>query len=141
MREIVVNALIHRDYTIAGGAVSLAIFDDRVEIWSAGKFPNGITPESLKAAHLSVQRNPIIAEVFYRLHSDLWHSIARSRRAPPPERPPTLHPPAMPAGAQQLSRTGGWDSIKGHLAPAYGSWWADAVVLASIGRQLDKFEN
>lgn len=29
MREILVNALIHRDYSIAGGAVSLAIFDDR----------------------------------------------------------------------------------------------------------------
>ena len=56
MREILVNALIHRDYTIAGGAVSLAIFDDRVEVWSAGKFPNGITPESLRQAHLSVHR-------------------------------------------------------------------------------------
>lgn len=66
MREILVNALIHRDYTIAGGAVSLAIFDDRVEVWSAGRFPTGITPESLKHAHPSVQRNPIIAEVFHR---------------------------------------------------------------------------
>ena len=37
-----------------------------VEVWSAGKFPHGITPESLKHAHLSVQRNPIIAEVFHR---------------------------------------------------------------------------
>lgn len=66
MREILVNALIHRDYSIAGGAISLAIFDDRVEVWSAGKYPNGITPESLKREHLSVQRNPIIADVFHR---------------------------------------------------------------------------
>lgn len=66
MREILVNALIHRDYSIAGGAVSLAIFDDRVEVWSAGKYPNGITPESLTRSHLSVQRNPIIADVFHR---------------------------------------------------------------------------
>lgn len=66
MREILVNALIHRDYAIAGGAVSLAIFDDRVEVWSAGRFPNGITPASLAQAHPSVQRNPIIAEVFHR---------------------------------------------------------------------------
>lgn len=66
MREILVNALIHRDYSIAGGAVSLAIFDDRVEVWSAGKYPNGITPDSLTRAHLSVQRNPIIAEAFHR---------------------------------------------------------------------------
>ncbi len=66
MREILVNALIHRDYTIAGGAVSLAIFDDHVEVWSAGGFPKGITPDSLSGNHPSVQRNPIIADVFYR---------------------------------------------------------------------------
>lgn len=66
LREILVNALIHRDYSIAGGAVSLAIFDDRVEVWSAGTFPRGITADSLTKAHLSVQRNPIIAEVFHR---------------------------------------------------------------------------
>jgi ATP-dependent DNA helicase RecG len=66
LREIVVNALIHRDYTIAGGAVSVAIFDDRVEVWSAGRLPVGITPDDLVREHDSIQRNPIIAEVFYR---------------------------------------------------------------------------
>ncbi len=66
MREILVNAIVHRDYSLAGGAVSLAIFDDRVEVWSAGALPAGITAESLAAEHLSVQRNPIVAEVFYR---------------------------------------------------------------------------
>lgn len=66
MREILVNALIHRDYTIAGGAVSLAIFDDRVEVWSAGRYPAGITPELLSRSHPSVQRNPVIADVFHR---------------------------------------------------------------------------
>ncbi len=65
-REILVNALIHRDYSIAGGAVSLAIFDDRVEVWSAGTYPTGITPDKLNKPHLSVQRNPIIADVFNR---------------------------------------------------------------------------
>lgn len=66
MREILVNALIHRDYSIAGGAVSLAVFDNRVEIWSAGTYPAGITPDMLTRDHPSVQRNPIIADVFYR---------------------------------------------------------------------------
>jgi len=60
------NALIHRDYSIAGGAISLAVFDDRVEVWSAGKYPKGITPDMLSRRHPSVQRNPIIADVFYR---------------------------------------------------------------------------
>lgn len=66
MREILVNALIHRDYSIAGGSVSLAIFDDRVEVWSAGRFPSGITPDMLTRKHLSVLRNPIISDVFHR---------------------------------------------------------------------------
>jgi len=66
MREILVNALIHRDYSVAGGAVSLAIFDDRVEVWSAGKYPEGITPDMLNRRHPSIQRNPIIADVFHR---------------------------------------------------------------------------
>ena len=29
---------------LSKGAISLAIFDDRVEVWSAGRFPTGITP-------------------------------------------------------------------------------------------------
>ena len=66
LREIIVNALIHRDYTIAGGAVSLATFDDRVEVWSAGRLPSGITTADLSREHDSIQRNPIIAEVFHR---------------------------------------------------------------------------
>ncbi|MEW6742534.1 MAG: ATP-binding protein [Planctomycetota bacterium] len=66
MREILVNALIHRDYSIAGGAISLAIFDDRVEVWSAGTYPTGIRPEMLTRQHQSVLRNPIIADIFHR---------------------------------------------------------------------------
>lgn len=66
MREILVNALIHRDYSIAGGAVSLAVFDDRVEVWSVGKLPGGVTPEMLSREHHSVLRNPLIADVFHR---------------------------------------------------------------------------
>jgi len=60
------NALIHRDYSNAGSAMSLAIFDDRVEVWSTGTFPKGITPEALRRDHPSVLRNPIITDVFHR---------------------------------------------------------------------------
>ncbi|MBI3371911.1 MAG: hypothetical protein HY017_09180 [Betaproteobacteria bacterium] len=66
-REILLNAFIHRDYTIAGGAVSFAIFDDRVEVWSARRFPTGITPESLKArTPVGAAKPDSIAEVFHR---------------------------------------------------------------------------
>ncbi len=65
LREALVNAFCHRDYTIVGGAVSLAIYDDRLEIWSDGTLPFGLTPEALKRDHPSKPRNPLIAKVFY----------------------------------------------------------------------------
>ncbi len=65
LREALVNAFCHRDYTIIGGAVSLAIYDDRLEIWSDGTLPFNLRPEDLKRDHPSRPRNPIIAQVFY----------------------------------------------------------------------------
>lgn len=65
LREALVNAFCHRDYTIVGGAVSLAIYDDRLEIWSDGILPFNLKPEDLKKDHASRPRNPIIAQVFY----------------------------------------------------------------------------
>jgi len=65
LREALVNAFCHRDYTIIGGAVSLAIYDDRLEIWSDGTLPFDLKPEDLKREHPSRPRNPLIAQVFY----------------------------------------------------------------------------
>jgi ATP-dependent DNA helicase RecG len=66
LREALVNAFCHRDYSLAGGAVSLAIYDDRLEIWSDGTLPFGLTVSDLKRNHLSRPRNPLISEVFYK---------------------------------------------------------------------------
>jgi len=66
LREAVVNAICHRDYAIAGGAVHVAIYDDRLEIISSGLLPPGITVADLKRDHSSRLRNPLIAEPFYR---------------------------------------------------------------------------
>jgi ATP-dependent DNA helicase RecG len=65
LREALVNAFCHRDYGIPGGAVSLAVYDDRLEIWSDGALPAGIRVEDLKQEHPSKPRNPIIARIFY----------------------------------------------------------------------------
>lgn len=65
LREALVNAFCHRDYSIIGGAVSLAIYDDRLEIWSDGTLPFDLKPEDLKREHPSRPRNPLIAQVFY----------------------------------------------------------------------------
>ena len=66
VREALINGLIHRDYSVGGGAVSLAIFDDRLEVWSTGTLPPGMTVEKLKGTHESVPRNPLVATVFHR---------------------------------------------------------------------------
>jgi ATP-dependent DNA helicase RecG len=66
LREALVNAICHRDYSLAGGAISLAIFDDRLEIASTGTLPFGLTVQDLKEDHASRPRNPLLAEIFYR---------------------------------------------------------------------------
>ncbi|MGH2542552.1 MAG: ATP-binding protein, partial [Ardenticatenaceae bacterium] len=66
LREALVNAICHRDYALPGGAVSLAIFDDRLEIWSDGTLPSGLRVDDLKRDHQSRPRNPLVASVLYK---------------------------------------------------------------------------
>ena len=82
VREAIINAICHRDYSIAGGAVSVAIFDDRMEIVSTGTLPEGVSIEDVKGEHYSRPRNPLVADVFYRRGLiDLWgrgiHNVIR----------------------------------------------------------------
>jgi ATP-dependent DNA helicase RecG len=75
LREALVNALCHRDYSIPGGAVSVAIFEDRLEIASTGTLPQGISVSDLKRDHFSQPRNPMLADIFYRRGLiELWGS-------------------------------------------------------------------
>jgi ATP-dependent DNA helicase RecG len=57
--ELIVNALIHRDYFV-DSPVRIFIFKDRIEIISPGILPNNLTEENIKSG-VSVQRNPILA--------------------------------------------------------------------------------
>ena len=65
-REAIANALCHRDYSIVGGSVGIAVYDDRLEVTSAGALHFGLTPERLFASHESMPWNPLIARAFYR---------------------------------------------------------------------------
>ena len=65
-REALANALCHRDYSIGGGSIGVAIYDDRLEITSTGMLHFGLTPEMLFAPHESIPWNPLIADAFYR---------------------------------------------------------------------------
>ena len=73
VREALANAFVHRDYASGGGAVALALFDDRLEIISAGGLHFGLTPEMLFLPHESRPWNPLMANVFYRRgHIESW---------------------------------------------------------------------
>jgi len=65
LREAVVNAIIHRDYAIKGTSIYVRIYDDRIEIENPGGLPDGITKRDFGKS--SVRRNPIIADLFYRM--------------------------------------------------------------------------
>lgn len=64
VREALSNAIAHRDYMISGHT-DIAIFDNRIEIWSSGTLPEGIQIKDLNKTHKSVLRNPAIAEMLY----------------------------------------------------------------------------
>jgi ATP-dependent DNA helicase RecG len=65
LREALTNALIHRDYSYPGGSISVAVYDDCVNISNTGHLPRGVLLKELSKPHQSVQRNPLIAHVFY----------------------------------------------------------------------------
>lgn len=59
LEEIVVNALVHRDYFISA-PIRVFVFSDRVEVISPGHLPNNLTVENIKAGN-SNARNPVLA--------------------------------------------------------------------------------
>ena len=65
LREALINALAHRDYSYAGGSIDIAVYDDRIEISNNGDLPHGVSLSLLTQAHKSIPRNPLIANVFY----------------------------------------------------------------------------
>lgn len=65
-REALANALCHRDYSMGGGSIGLAVYDDRLEVASTGRLHFGLIPDDLFEPHESRPWNPLIARTFYR---------------------------------------------------------------------------
>lgn len=65
LRETFVNALVHRDYSLAA-PIRILMFDDRLEVHSPGKLPNGVTVENIRVG-IHVERNPIILSLMAKL--------------------------------------------------------------------------
>ena len=62
LREVLVNALAHRDYSIAGTDVMLSIFSDRTEIQSPGRLPNTVTIDGLRSG-MRYARNQTLVNI------------------------------------------------------------------------------
>ncbi len=66
IREVIRNAVVHRDYSLTGKDVKVAIYDDMVEITSPGLLPPSIDYAAMESRQ-SDARNKVIAPVFKRL--------------------------------------------------------------------------
>lgn len=80
LRETLVNAVAHRDYTIAG-PIRLLVFDDRVEVRTPGGLPNSVRLDQLPAG-VHVLRNPTVYNLLLKrgLVTDAGSGIPRMIR-------------------------------------------------------------
>lgn len=67
IREAIVNAICHRDYS-AVGTVQVRIYEDRLEVWNPGMLPPDLTVEELYQEHPSRPRHPVMARALHRAH-------------------------------------------------------------------------
>jgi len=90
IREAIVNAVAHRDYT-SNGSVQVMVFADRVEVWNPGSLPPSLSLAQLRQPHGSIPANPLLAEPLYltqyieRLDTGTGDMIRRCREAGLPE--------------------------------------------------------
>jgi ATP-dependent DNA helicase RecG len=60
--EVIVNALVHRDYRLANESISVVLFDDRMEVFSPGDYPTGVDPAKFANNIVSRPRNRTIMD-------------------------------------------------------------------------------
>ena len=86
VREAIVNAVAHRDYT-SNGSVQVMLFSNRLEIWNPGGLPPSLTLKMLLKPHGSIPWNPLLAEPLYlakyieRMGTGTGDMIRRCREA------------------------------------------------------------
>lgn len=65
VREALINAICHRDYSDSRGHITLSVFDNRLEIWSYGALLSPLKISDLKQKHHSYLRNKLVSQIFY----------------------------------------------------------------------------
>jgi ATP-dependent DNA helicase RecG len=73
LREVLLNALIHRNYM--GAPTQIRVYDNKMFVWNDGGLPETITMQQLAQSHSSHPRNPILAGAcFLGGYIDSWGS-------------------------------------------------------------------
>lgn len=62
VREAIVNAVAHRDYTITVTDIEISLYQDRMEVISPGRLPNGVTVQKMKQGYRA-SRNELLKEI------------------------------------------------------------------------------
>ena len=71
IREIILNALVHRNYM--GAPTQIRLYDNNFSVWNDGGLPEGISEEDLRKVHRSKPRNPLIADTCFKAgYIDSW---------------------------------------------------------------------
>ncbi len=65
LREALLNAVVHKDYS-SGIPIQISVYDDRIVLWNPGDLPENWTLEKLLGKHPSRPFNPLLANAFFR---------------------------------------------------------------------------
>lgn len=66
-REAIANALVHRTWDINAN-IRISMYEDKIEISSPGGLPSGISEDEYLHGNISTLRNPVLGNIFFRLH-------------------------------------------------------------------------
>ena len=64
LREVLLNAIVHRRYVAS--PIQVSLYDDKLMVWNEGKLHEELTIEMLKTKHPSLPRNPLLAEICFK---------------------------------------------------------------------------
>ena len=92
LREAVLNAVIHKDYS-SGTPIQISVYEDKLMLWNAGELPPDSTVAKLKGKHSSQPFNPDVANAFFRAGMieawgrgiELMMEACRAAHAPEPD--------------------------------------------------------
>ena len=79
VREAIVNAVVHRDYTYAGMDIEVSTYADRIEVISPGRLPNGVTVEGMVEGQRA-SRNEVLKDVLRDCGYVEWQGLGVRRR-------------------------------------------------------------